>query len=152
MNVRRLRAGDEPVLALLARDDADFDVDGRGGAQTPLPDAEARAFLADDHVLVLDRRGKAAPSSASCRVSSSAAAPPRPSSCSTRSACAPPPVAAASAARSMDAMTAWMRAHAVAEVWVLADNDDAVAFYRACGFAIPDGQATYLTRKASAAS
>jgi len=32
------------------------------------------------------------------------------------------------------------------EVWVLADNDDAVAFYRACGFDIADGQATYMTR------
>ena len=45
-------------------------------------------------------------------------------------------------------MSAWMQAHAVDEVWVLADNDGAVAFYRACGFDVPDGQATYLTREA----
>ena len=44
-------------------------------------------------------------------------------------------------------MTAWMDAHDVDEVWLLADNDGAVAFYRACGFAVPDGQATYMTRE-----
>ena len=44
------------------------------------------------------------------------------------------------------AMDAPMRAHHIREVWVLADNDDAIAFYRACGFMVPDGQATYMTR------
>jgi hypothetical protein len=40
-----------------------------------------------------------------------------------------------------------MDTHDVDEAWVLADDDGAVAFYRACGFAVPDGQATYMTRE-----
>lgn len=52
----------------------------------------------------------------------------------------------------LDAMTSWMNEHDVAEVWVLADNPGAVAFYAACGFAkhAPDA-AVYMTRERSEA-
>lgn len=48
----------------------------------------------------------------------------------------------------VDAMTAWMNDHDVDEVWVLADNPGAVAFYAACGFGkhAPDA-AVYMTRE-----
>lgn len=45
------------------------------------------------------------------------------------------------------AMEQWMRENDVAEVWVLADNPGAVAFYRACGFAADAAQPLYLTRR-----
>lgn len=45
------------------------------------------------------------------------------------------------------ALTAWMRDHAVPEVWVLADNPEATDFYAACGFAVAADQPTYLTRR-----
>lgn len=48
----------------------------------------------------------------------------------------------------LDAMTAWMKEHDVEEVWVLADNPGAVAFYAACGFARhAAGAAVYMTRE-----
>src|SRR5262245_47551463 len=49
--VRRLGAGDEEVLAGLARDEADFDLEGRGGPRSPLDPAAAAAYLADPAVL-----------------------------------------------------------------------------------------------------
>ncbi|NJP05244.1 MAG: GNAT family N-acetyltransferase [Chloroflexaceae bacterium] len=44
------------------------------------------------------------------------------------------------------AMEDWMQRHGVTEVWVLADNPAAVAFYRACGFGVDQSQPVYLTR------
>ena len=49
--VRRLGPGDESVLALLARDDTDFDMDDSRGPRTPLGAGAARAHLVDPHVL-----------------------------------------------------------------------------------------------------
>ena len=40
-----------------------------------------------------------------------------------------------------------MAAHDIDDVWVLADNPGAVDFYRACGFAMSEGQATYMTAR-----
>lgn len=40
----------------------------------------------------------------------------------------------------VEALEAWMREHDVAEVWVLADNPGAEAFYAACGFAPSERQ------------
>ncbi len=36
-----------------------------------------------------------------------------------------------------------MGEHGVDEAWVLADRTGAVAFYRACGFAVGEGMAVY---------
>jgi ribosomal protein S18 acetylase RimI-like enzyme len=51
MTVRRLGGDDEGVLELLARDEADFDVEGRSEAKEPLARDDARAFLGDANVL-----------------------------------------------------------------------------------------------------
>ncbi len=51
IGVRRLGPGDEDVLALLARDEADFDLAARGGARPPLETGAAAAYLADAGVL-----------------------------------------------------------------------------------------------------
>jgi len=45
--VRRLGPGDESVLALLAREDADFDMEDSRGPRTPLGADAARAHLTD---------------------------------------------------------------------------------------------------------
>src|SRR5471032_231055 len=50
-SIRRLGPKDGRVLAGLARDDEDFDLDDRGEALKPLRPAAARAYLADPHVL-----------------------------------------------------------------------------------------------------
>lgn len=45
---------------------------------------------------------------------------------------------------------AWMRANDVSDIWVLADNPGAVEFYRAGGFPIEEPQPTYMLRRVSA--
>src|SRR5262245_66353749 len=49
--VRRLRPGDEGVLATLAREDAEFDLAEPDGPRPPLDPADAAAYLADPDVL-----------------------------------------------------------------------------------------------------
>ncbi len=147
LSIRRLGAGDEAVLAHLARADADFDIDGRGHARAPLAADAARAFLADDHVLVwiAESDGDAVLGFLSCQLVRRRAAPPELLlyEIGVRAAARRRGIGRAL----LDAMGAWMRAHAVDEVWVLADNDGAVAFYAACGFAVSDGPAIYMTRE-----
>jgi ribosomal protein S18 acetylase RimI-like enzyme len=146
LSIRRLGAGDEPVLALLARDDADFDIDERGFARAPLPADAARAFLADEHVLLwIAERDASVVGFLSCQLVRRRAAAPELLLYEIG-------VRAAERRRGVgralvDAMAAWMDAHDVVEVWVLADNDGAVAFYGACGFAVSDGPAVYMTRE-----
>jgi hypothetical protein len=49
--IRRLGAGDEPVLALLARDAPDFDLAGRSSPEPALTAEDAVAYFADPSVL-----------------------------------------------------------------------------------------------------
>jgi hypothetical protein len=44
-------------------------------------------------------------------------------------------------------MAEWMRENAVASVWVLADNEEAEAFYASCGFARDDPQPVQMSRR-----
>lgn len=143
--IRRLTSDDEEILALLARDDEDFDVDDRGKERAPLPSAVARQFLGDANVLVwIAEEGAAVVGFLSCQLVRRRADAPELLlyEIGVREAHRRRGVGRAL----VDTMSTWMSAHAVAEVWVLADNNGAVAFYRACGFAVPDGQATYMTR------
>jgi len=147
--VRRLGANDTAVLAALARDEADFDVAGRSEARAPPDDAAARAFLADDNALVwvaeeADGDAGAVVGFLSCQLVRRRAAAPELLLYEIG-------VRAAQRRRGIGrglvaAMDAWMRAHDIAEVWVLADNAGAVAFYAACGFEVGDGAAVYMTR------
>ena len=45
----------------------------------------------------------------------------------------------------IEQMKAWMSQNGVAEAWVLADPDGAVAFYSASGFAMDDSQPVQMT-------
>ena len=146
MIIRRLEPGDEEQLDLIARDEADFDIAGRSAARAPLAEAEARAFLADPNVLVwIAEKGDDVLGFLSCQLIRRRAEPPELLlyEIGVRAASRRHGVGRALVC----AMNDWMRASEVTEVWVLADNDDAVAFYRACGFAVSQEQATYLTRE-----
>jgi GNAT superfamily N-acetyltransferase len=46
----------------------------------------------------------------------------------------------------IETLTLWMTEHGISESWVLADNPEAVEFYRACGFETGKGIAVYMTR------
>jgi aminoglycoside 6'-N-acetyltransferase I len=143
--IRRLGSDDDAILALLARDEADFDLADRSHARAPLPRDDARAFLGDANVLffVAERDG-AVVGFLSCQLI-------------RRRDQAPElllyeiGVRAAQRRRGIgralvDAMSAWMAAHDLVEVWLLADNPGAIAFYRACGFIVGEDDATYMTR------
>jgi ribosomal protein S18 acetylase RimI-like enzyme len=145
VTVRRLDGSDEAVLARIARDERDFDVDGRSDARAPLASAAARAFLDDPNVLfwIAEDAGEVV-GFLSCQLI-------------RRRDDAPELLLYEIGVRSrrrrrgvgralVDVMSGWMSEHAIGEVWVLADNDGAVAFYRACGFTISDGPAIYMTR------
>ncbi len=149
LTIRRLDGDDDHLLALLARDEADFDVDDRGAARAPARRELARAFLADANTLFwIAERDDELVGFLSCQLVRKRADPPELLlyEIGVRAAQRRRGVGRALVA----AMNAWMRAHDVDDIWVLADNDGAVAFYRACGFDIPDGQATYMTRVSAA--
>ena len=44
-------------------------------------------------------------------------------------------------------METWMRENSVAEVWLGADNPDAIEFYRACGFAVDEPRSVFMSRR-----
>src|SRR5262245_4008536 len=52
VRLRRLGPADAPVLELLAREDADFDLEVPGNPRAPLSLERARAFLSDSRVLL----------------------------------------------------------------------------------------------------
>ena len=141
--VRLLGAGDEAALEVLAREDADFDVDDRGHAHEA-PREHARAFLADANVLCWAcEQGGAIVGFLHCTiVRKRDGVELLLYEIGVRRAERRRGVGRALVA----AMDEWMRAHDVHEAWVLADNDGAVAFYRACGFAVSDDTAVYMTR------
>ncbi|RPH65604.1 MAG: GNAT family N-acetyltransferase [Myxococcaceae bacterium] len=142
--IRRLGAGDESVLALLARDDADFDLDGGAGRRRPLTAASARSYLADPHVLHWTAwAGEEVVGSLVCHVLPMRKQPARELvlyEIGVRSAWRYRGVGRQLISR----MTDWMRAEGVLTAWVLADNPDAERFYEACGFGPGSGPATYL--------
>ncbi|MFP4440644.1 MAG: GNAT family N-acetyltransferase [Chloroflexaceae bacterium] len=146
LSVRRLSPGDETILAQLAAADADFDLAGRGTAQDITTPDEAQRYLANPAVLCWAAFEDATlVGSLDCFLL---------------------PMATGDGAQVLlydigvhtrwrrrgvgraliAAMEHWMQAHNVWEVWVLADNSEAVQFYRACGFVPEAEQPVYLTR------
>jgi ribosomal protein S18 acetylase RimI-like enzyme len=142
--IRKLDGHDEAILALIARDEPDFDVTGRSDASEPPPEL-ARAFLDDPNVLFwIAEDAGAVVGFLSCQLVRRRAEAPELLlyEIGVRSAHRRRGVGRALVA----AMAAWMEARAIAEVWVLADNDGAVEFYRACGFTVDEGPAIYMTK------
>ena len=142
--VRRLGPGDESVLAQLAREDADFDLEGRGGPLNVPSAASSRAFLADPNVLFwIAERDATLVGLLHCN------------QVRTRDHERPELLLYEIGVRTafrrqqvgrvlLDAMRDWMQAQAVQTCWVLGDNAGAVAFYQAWGFEIEVPAPTYL--------
>jgi ribosomal protein S18 acetylase RimI-like enzyme len=144
--VRRLGPEDGPMLELLAREDADFDVAGRGGPRQALSREAALAYLADAQVLhwVADA-GDEVVGHLQCHLLRKRAGNGVEVllyEIGVRSAHRRQGVGRAL----MAALGEWMEDAQVRECWVLGDNDGAVAFYRACGFAVFAPAPTYMTR------
>lgn len=144
--IRRLGPGDEAILAQLARDDPEFDLEDRSAPAMPLAHADAAAYLADPHVLhwVAEEDGRIA-GFLLCHL------------LRMRSKQAYELVLyEIGVHRDMrrrgigralvEACVAWMRARGMHTIWVLADNPGAEAFYLACRFIREREQPTMLVR------
>ena len=148
IDIRRLGPGDMHVLTLLAREDEDFDLEGQVGIETPLAPGAASAFLADPDLLTwVALAGQEVVGFVFCHVLRMRKEPARELLLYEIG------VRAAHRRRGIgralvDAMSSWMRAEDIDEVWVLADNPDAVAFYGACGFAVETPAPTYMSSPA----
>ena len=146
LSIRRLVAGDEGTLALLAREDADFDLPGRGKARPELSATAARSYLADPSVVhwvaeirdevvghlqgyVLHKRAGDGVEVILYEVG-------------VRSAHRRRGVGRAL----VETLLAWTDERGLGEVWVLADHPGAAAFYRSCGFEIGEGPTVFMNR------
>lgn len=143
--VRRLGAGDEEILASLAREDADFDIEGRGGDDAPLEPARAARYLANPAVLFwIAFEEERATGFLACVVvplRSGAGEEVLLYEIGVRASHRRQGVGAALVGE----LRRWMREASVGVAWVLADNPGAVAFYRAIGFTREPHQPTYMT-------
>ena len=132
---------------MLADEDEDFDLDDRGAPRAPLSSEAARSYLADPAVLhwVAEDGGWVVGHMYCHALRKRAGAP-------VEALLYEIGVRAAHRRRGVGralfaALEAWMSAHDVREVWVLADNPGAVAFYEAVGFAAGDPEAAvYMTK------
>jgi ribosomal protein S18 acetylase RimI-like enzyme len=147
--IRRLGPGDEAVLELLAAEDADFDLDGRSGPLPPLEPARARRYLANPAVLlwvaVEDDRILGFLYCVLVPLRSGAGQELLLYEIGVRQAYRRRGTGRAL----LTHLEEWMRASSVEVVWVLADNEIAVEFYRGCGFASEDPQPVYMIRELS---
>jgi GNAT superfamily N-acetyltransferase len=143
-HLRRLGPGDEATLSELARDDADFGLDEDPPA-APLSPNDAQEYLADPGVLhwVAEERGRVVGHLACQRLRMRAGDP--------REVLLYDIGVRAEARRRgvgralIGALIDWMATNGVREVWVLTEEAEAMAFYRACGFEAHDG-VTYMIR------
>jgi GNAT superfamily N-acetyltransferase len=148
--VCRLGPGDDALLARLATEGPDFDLEGRDEPETPLTPAASARFLANPAVLYWVAFDGDEPVGLLFCLHL-----PMPSGDGEEVLLHEIGVRRAWRRRGIGrallaALTRWMREAAVPEVWVLADNPGATAFYTACGFVLEDDQPTYLTRRRAA--
>jgi len=147
MTIRRLGPGDQAVLELLAREEPDFDVDQRGRPGTPLQPDEARRFLEDQSVLFwVAWDDSSVVGFLQCLVLLLRVGVGREVllyEIGVRRLWRRRGVGRAL----MGEMERWMREETVCDVWVLADNVDAVEFYRAAGFVIDQPAPAYMVKR-----
>jgi ribosomal protein S18 acetylase RimI-like enzyme len=147
VSIRRLGPGDEATLELLAREDADFDLDGRSASLPPLKPGLAQRYLANPAVLhwVATEQGQVTGFLYCCHLflRSDPGQELLLYEVGVRSAWRRRGVGRAL----LDHMESWMKSNEVSVVWVCADNPIAVDFYRGCGFASEEEQPVYMTRE-----
>ena len=144
--IKRLGPGDEATLDLLAREDADFDLEGRSRALPPLKPLMAQRYLANPGVLhwvaVQDGVVSGFLYCAHLLLRSAPGQELLLYEIGVRKSYRRQGVGRAL----LDHMARWMQSNDVPVVWVCADNRVAVDFYRSCGFASEQPQPVYMTR------
>ncbi|HEY4104126.1 MAG TPA: GNAT family N-acetyltransferase [Polyangiaceae bacterium] len=147
LSIKRLGPGDEASLEILAREDADFDLEGRGEPLEPLKPVMAQRYLANPAVLhwvALD--AETITGFLYCIHL------PLRSGLGHEVLLYEIGVRQAYRRRSVGRallthLENWMQTMGATEVWVAADNRVAVDFYRGCGFSAPSDQPVYMTRE-----
>ncbi len=143
--IRRLGPDDEDVLANLARDEAEFELEGRGRPREPVRGADAAAYLADEGVLHwVAEEGGSVVGHLLCyleRRRAGDALQVLVYEIGVRRAHRREGIGRALVAE----LERWMAAAGVRSAWVLADGE-APAFYAACGFTRDDPQPVQMSR------
>lgn len=151
IEIRRLGPDDQAVLTLLAQEDAEFDLAGRGGSVAPLSPDAARAHLANPAVLHwIAERQDVVVGFLFCQhlsLRSDSGSEVLLYEIGVRNGARRQGVGTAL----LDALYSWMADNDVEEVWVGADNPGAIEFYRACGFAT-DETSRFMDRLAPSAT
>ncbi len=132
---------------MLCQEEADFDLEDRSKAATPLTDEASRAYLADPSVLhwVAAAEGLVVGHMSCCLIRKRAGD-------LVEVLLYEMGVRGQYRRRGvgrtlLGALNDWMAAHQVKEVWVVADNPAAVAFYQSAGFKkAPEDAAVYMSR------
>ncbi len=146
ITIRRLGVDDEAVLTTLAHDNADFDVAGRSEAEPAMSHEAANWYLSNPAVLhwVAEADGEVVGTLYCLQV---------PLSHPSKREVLLYEIGVRSAWRRQgvgrllfDQMKQWMQTEGVTEVWVLADNPEAVAFYANCGFTVETEQPVYMVQ------
>lgn len=148
MQIRLLTPSDGHVLDRIAADDADFDIEGRGEEKEELEPRAAIEFLSDPGVLCWAAfDDDEVVGFLHCQTIRKHAGKPLEMllyeigvrACARRKGVG---------RALMAAMGTHMKERSITEVWVLADNPGAVAFYAACGFDRHAADAAvYMTRE-----
>ena len=152
LSIRRLGPGDQAILALLAEDEPDFDLEGRAGPLAPLDAAVALSYLENPAVLhwVADEDGEVV-AHLLCHVLPLRSGEGRELllyEIGVRSSHRRLGIGRAL----LDGMVTWMETNGVGLVWVVADNQAAAEFYQACGFAASEPGAVYMQRSPDAST
>jgi len=146
VSIKRLGPGDEAILELLAREDADFDLDGVSDALEPLKPNVAQRYLASPSVLhwvaLEDSVVTGFLYCAHLLLRTDPGQELLLYEIGVRQAHRRKGVGRAL----LDHMARWMQSNGMSVVWVCAGNRVAVDFYRGCGFASEDPQPLYMTR------
>ncbi len=135
------------IVARLAEEEADFDLEDRGEPLEILSAEDAHSYLADPNVLhwVAEEAGQVVGHMLchQLRMRAGTAVELVLYEIGVRTSARRRGVGRAL----IDAALGWMKQHKMKAIWVLADNPDAIEFYRACGFSDESGTAVYMLRE-----
>ena len=142
--IKRLKPGDETILEFLALHDSDFDLDDRGEPSQPLEPEMAKQFLENPGVFcwvaVDDGEVIGFLQCNSLSLRSGKGLELLLYEIGVHHAWRRRGIGRAL----LDQMERWMRENDIDTVWVLADNQGAVEFYRSSSFEIETPQPTYM--------
>jgi len=146
VSIKRLGPGDEAILELLNREDADFDLEGRSDELPPLKPSMVQRYLANPGVLhwvaLQDGEVTGFLYCAHLLLRTDPGQELLLYEIGVRKAHRRKGVGRAL----LEHMARWMQSNQITVVWVCADNRAAVDFYRDCGFSSEEPQPVYMTR------